>query len=76
MSKIFSWYKTDFGKTQKDVLLYLSKFMESTKKKQLQSIIKDGKYSIKYKEYDWNMSALYSNLQNRNSRDVKEYVSK
>ena len=47
--------------------------MENSKKLQLQTLLKEGKFSIKYKDYDWNMSALYSNLQSsQSSREFKK----
>jgi len=53
ISKIFSWYKSDFGKSDKDLLLYLAKFMDKKTKEELISLIENGKYSLKFQDYDW-----------------------
>ncbi len=50
-SKIFDWYKEDFGETEEDVLTYLSQFAEGAKKTAMQNA-----NEIKDYEYDWSLN--------------------
>jgi len=54
LSKILDWYSQDFGKNDKDLLLYLSKFLPN---QVANSIISNaGDWKIKYNVYDWRLN--------------------
>ena len=54
LSKIFDWYREDFGGDDVKLLLYLARFLPPDS---AQSIIADpGAWSIRYREYDWTLN--------------------
>lgn len=54
LSKIFSWFSQDFGKTDENVLKFISKYLPNT----ISNDIKDNlaKWNISYKNYNWNLN--------------------
>lgn len=56
LSKLFDWYKTDFGKNDEEVLLYLSNFLSDEIKKDI--IKNSGSWTISYKNYDWSLNEI------------------
>ncbi len=52
LSKIFDWYKSDFGKSNKDLLLYISRYLNNP------AVVKSiknntDKWDIEYLPYNW-----------------------
>jgi hypothetical protein len=54
ISKIFKWYKKDFG-TDKDLALFLSKYRTNSEDKKFLEE-KAGKISISHFDYDWSLN--------------------
>jgi hypothetical protein len=52
LSSLFDWYKSDFGKTDREVLEFLARYAPPAKAKQLREY--QGKISY---DYDWNLNA-------------------
>lgn len=60
LSKIFSWYQEDFGKSNVDVLKTVLQFLRGEKKEQLHQLLWNapgGSLRIKYNFYDWSTDA-------------------
>ena len=56
ISKIFEWFGEDFGKTDKNILTYISKFLSEDVRKDINQNI--NKWTISYKKYDWNLNEI------------------
>jgi hypothetical protein len=57
ISRIFSWYSSDFGESEFDVLCFIARFVtDPLKQSQLDALLKKGKYSVRFHEYDWSAS--------------------
>ncbi len=56
LSKILDWYEDDFGSSKKEVLLYVSQFIDE----KIASDIKKNmsQWKINYLSYDWNLNDL------------------
>ncbi|UJR16365.1 hypothetical protein I4U23_003268 [Adineta vaga] len=73
LSKIFLWYKTDFGRTESEVLRWIANYIDEPKQSLLKTVLeqhgtKDG-IQISYKIYDWmlnNHDGLISSTTNVN----------
>ena len=52
LSKIFKWYKKDFPG---DILIYLQQYADPSLQQNLQAA-SDGKYRIRYEDYDWSLN--------------------
>ena len=52
LSKIFKWYKKDFPG---DILIYLQQYADPSLQQKLQAA-SDGKYRIRYEDYDWSLN--------------------
>ena len=53
LSKIFKWYKKDFPD---DILIFLQQYADPSLQQKLQTA-SDGKYRIRYEDYDWSLNA-------------------
>ena len=53
LSKIFKWYKKDFPD---DILVFLQQYADPSLQQRLQAA-SDGKYQIRYEDYDWSLNA-------------------
>jgi hypothetical protein len=56
ISKLFEWFSDDFGKTDKDILKYISIFLPDDVRKDINQNI--NKWTISYKKYDWNLNEI------------------
>ena len=56
ISKIFDWFGEDFGKSGKEILKYISKFLPEDVQKDIGQNI--NKWTISYKKYDWNLNEI------------------
>ena len=54
ISKIFDWYKKDFGNDESEVLMAISKFLPDQIKKSIQSA--PDKWKVDYTNYDWSLN--------------------
>lgn len=54
LSKIMDWYADDFGKNDKEVLVYVSRFLPDELMKSMQTNQK--KWRVKYTDYDWSLN--------------------
>jgi Protein of unknown function, DUF547 len=54
ISKIFDWYKKDFGKDEAEVLVAISKFLPEQIGRSIQS--EPGKWQVDYTNYDWSLN--------------------
>jgi len=48
ISKIFEWYRSDFGTTDAEIIEYINKY---------RSVAIPTNYKISYYEYDWTLNA-------------------
>lgn len=54
ISKIFEWFGEDFGKSDKDILMYISNFLPDDVRNDIKQNINE--WTISYKKYDWNLN--------------------
>ncbi len=54
LSKILDWYGEDFGDNDKEVLLYIARFLPE----EIASAIEENpdEWEIKYTDYDWSLN--------------------
>ena len=52
LSKIFSWFRKDFGSSDEDLQVYLSPFFEGETAERL----KNGSFKVKHLGYDWTLN--------------------
>lgn len=58
VSKIFSWYKIDFGGTDKDLLLWLARNMaDGEKRNQLEGLLSSNQFKVSFLPYDWSTNS-------------------
>ncbi|CAD5115554.1 DgyrCDS4518 [Dimorphilus gyrociliatus] len=58
LSKIFSWYKEDFGKNNADLANWIFKTMGAgDKKDKLEEILSGKNYSLSFLDYDWGVNS-------------------
>ncbi|XP_006819587.1 uncharacterized protein LOC102804375 [Saccoglossus kowalevskii] len=58
LSKIFKWYKEDFGNTKQELVQWIHEHMnDGDKKKQIRELIADRNYKISYMPYDWGVNS-------------------
>ena len=61
ISMLFSWYRQDFGETDKDILDWIKKHSSSELLQKILTFekeIKNEKFTIKYATYNWNLNEL------------------
>jgi len=56
ISKIFEWFGEDFGKSDKNILMYISNFLPDDVRKDIKQNINE--WTISYKKYDWNLNEI------------------
>lgn len=56
LSKIFRWYRSDFGGTDTSVLETLLRFLDEGEKKHILANHRD-EFKLRYRPYDWNLNA-------------------
>jgi len=56
ISKIFEWFGEDFGKSDKNILTYISNFLPDDVRKDIKQNINE--WTISYKKYDWNLNEI------------------
>lgn len=60
LSRIFRWYREDFGKNDKEVAQFVSKAIGSSeKKKELLEVIGQKDYKVSYMSYDWAVNSQH-----------------
>ncbi|XP_067941492.1 uncharacterized protein [Watersipora subatra] len=58
LSKIFSWYKEDFGGSDVALLNWICSNMDESKKKaDLQQLVSEGKTKVTFLPYDWSVNS-------------------
>ena len=58
ISKIFKWYREDFGDTNRDVLLFIYDHMsETVKRKNLKELLDKNTFKLTYVTYDWKLNS-------------------
>ena len=60
LSKIFYWYMGDFATSKDDIPSRIVQYLRGDKKEKLETLIQEGKVSIKYLDYDWSTDACNS----------------
>jgi len=73
LTKILSWYRTDFGSSDKEVLRSILPWVRGSTKEDLQTLMDTTNFKIKYFTYDWNTNA--SNFVAYNPQELKDKVS-
>jgi hypothetical protein len=56
ISEIFNWFDDDFGDSDENVLIFISKHVPENTSQDIKSNIKE--WDISYKEYNWNLNEL------------------
>jgi hypothetical protein len=56
ISKLFDWFRVDFGNTDKNILMFISDYLTKDLSADISSNLSDWK--IKYNNYNWNLNAL------------------
>lgn len=56
ISEIFNWFGEDFGKTDENILRFISNFVPENISKDIQSNISN--WSISFNDYDWGLNVL------------------
>ncbi|KAK3233541.1 hypothetical protein CYMTET_56174 [Cymbomonas tetramitiformis] len=62
LSKIFKWYASDFGATDREVLQWVIPYLPSDKARQLEEYVQaepdetDPPFIVDYAEYDWGIN--------------------
>eukprot|EP00898_Chlorokybus_atmophyticus_P007652 jgi/Chlat1/7889/Chrsp66S09179 len=56
LSKIFDWYKVDFGADMKERLQWLLVHLDWNKRKVLESLLVSGNYKVEYSKYNWDLN--------------------
>lgn len=60
LSRIFMWYKTDFGSTDRECLSWISHHLGKDEQQKLKSLLEvadsDSSINITYSEYNWNLN--------------------
>lgn len=56
ISKLFDWFRVDFGDTDKNILMFISDYLPKDISTNISSDVSDWK--IKYNNYNWNLNAL------------------
>ncbi|GBG64752.1 hypothetical protein CBR_g46710 [Chara braunii] len=56
LSRIFDWYKDDFGETPKERLAFISTFLSKQKQNDLKELIQGGNFKISYSDYNWSLN--------------------
>ncbi|CAF0844023.1 unnamed protein product [Rotaria sordida] len=69
LSKLFLWYRNDFGRSETDVLRWITKYIDEPKQSLLKTLMdrqssKDNLH-ISYKIYDWMLNHYDSLISNR-----------
>jgi hypothetical protein len=56
ISKLFDWFRVDFGDTDKNILMFISDYLPKDISTDISSDVSNWK--IKYNNYNWNLNAL------------------
>ena len=56
LSKIFDWFGEDFGKSDEEILEYVSTFLSGDVREDINQNL--NSWSISYKKYDWNLNEI------------------
>jgi Protein of unknown function, DUF547 len=56
LSKILDWYEDDFGSSEKEILLYVSQFLDEKTAADIKS--NTSQWEIDYLSYDWDLNEL------------------
>jgi hypothetical protein len=59
LTKILSWYRSDFGKTDREVAETVLQWMRGEDKEKVEELLLGGmgKFKVKFLEYDWSNNA-------------------
>lgn len=55
-SKIFSWFSEDFGKSEENILMFISHYLPERISNDIKNNL--SKWDISYKDYNWNLNEL------------------
>jgi len=56
LSQIFQWYSSDFAPTEREVLQYISKYLEGSKNQDMMTLLEGDHVSVSYLKYDWSVN--------------------
>ncbi len=56
LSKIFDWFDDDFGRNDKEILMYMAQFLPDNIKTDITK--NTNEWKISYKSYDWNLNEI------------------
>ena len=56
LSKIFDWFDDDFGRNDKEILMYVAQFLPDNIKTDITK--NTNEWKISYKNYDWNLNEI------------------
>jgi len=59
LSKLFEWYKVDFGEDKEQILSWVLNFLEDPlKKQQVQNILRRGEFQLSHIDYNWGHNGI------------------
>ncbi|KNC47676.1 glutaredoxin [Thecamonas trahens ATCC 50062] len=53
LSKLFSWYNSDFATSDRELLLFIARYVNDIRAAVLHNLATTGNYKIKYRNYNW-----------------------
>lgn len=56
LSRIFLWYKTDFGSSDEERLRWILQHLDKDEQEKLNILLGAPNIKVSYKEYDWNLN--------------------
>ncbi|XP_015767391.1 PREDICTED: uncharacterized protein LOC107346125 isoform X2 [Acropora digitifera] len=56
LSRIFLWYKTDFGSSDEERLRWIMQHLDKDEQEKLNILLGAPNIKVSYKEYDWNLN--------------------
>ena len=56
LSKILDWYDDDFGDSDKEILLYVSQFLDKNLSESIKNNVDD--WNIEYNDYNWDLNEI------------------
>ena len=59
LSKLFDWYAADFGTNNREKLQWIVRQLDANQQAaDIEQLLADDKYKIKYAKYDWSLNAI------------------
>eukprot|EP00850_Spirogloea_muscicola_P020657 SM000222S06998 [mRNA] locus=s222:112182:114999:- [translate_table: standard] len=56
LSKIFDWYKEDFGSSEEERVRWVLRHLDQSRQAELDAALAESRVAIKYRKYDWDVN--------------------